>query len=142
MTPIELKAAIAALLAAEIGTYRATDTTALSPAIALLFDANQEQGDRFADGLEVVVDYAAAKTKNNMTAYGHPDSEITHKVSLIQHPTTGQHLMQTAQRKLQARFLRGYGSQVKVPSGSGALAEFTFLIPDSDLFGADRSLRP
>ncbi len=143
MTPKELKDTIATLLAAEIGAYRATDAGASAPAISLLFPYNQEPGDRFVEGLEVVVSFAPGRSKNNMTTYDQPDTQITHKVSLIQHPTTGatSHNMHTAAKKLQSRFLRGYGSEVKVDDGVSALAEFTFLIPDSDLWSADRAIR-
>lgn len=139
MTPLELKATIGTLLSAEIGTYAATDTGAIAPAIAVLFPENQDQGDRSAIGLEVVISYAPVSSRNNMTAYGLPDTQIIFKVSLIQHEiSTGIYTMTTAVAKLQGRFLNGYGSIV---SGESGLGEYTFLVPDSVLFPADRALR-
>ena len=142
MTPLELKATIETLLTAEIGTYKATDTTASAPAISILFPSNQDQGDRACTGLEVVMSYAPAASRNNRSVYQMPDTQLTYKVSLIQHEIpTGIYTMTTAVDKLQRRFLNGYGSIVQVDSSSSVLAEYTFLIPDSDLIPADRAIR-
>lgn len=142
MTPLELKTMIGTLLSAEIGTYTATDTAANAPAIAILFPANQDQGDRACTGLEVVMSYAPASSQNQKTTYDAIDTKTTYKVSLIQHEIpTGFYTMTTAVTKLQQRFINGYGSIVRVDSSSSALGEYTFLIPDSDLIPADRVLR-
>lgn len=142
MNPLELKTLIGALLTTEIGTYTATDTGAAAPAIALLFPANQNQGDRAVSGLEVVMSYSPVSSRNSNTAYGMLDTKVIYKVSLIQHPIdTDIYTLNTAVVKLQQRFINGYGSGVQVDDSSSALAEYAFLIPDSDLFPADRALR-
>ena len=133
---------IGTLLSDEIGTYTATDTNAAAPAIAILFPANQDQGDRACSGLEVVMSYAPAASQNQKTVYGALDTKTTYKVSLIQHEIpTGIYTMTTAVDKLQRRFINGYGSIVRVDADSAALGEYTFLIPDSELMPADRTLR-
>lgn len=142
MTPLEIKILIKDLLAAEIGTYTATDTGATAPAIAVLFPSNQDPGDRSVSGLEVVMSYAPTNSRNNRTVYGMADVRKIYKVSLIQYPiATDIYTIDAAITKLQRRFINGYGSIVQVDDSSSALAEYTFLIPDSDLFPADRAIR-
>jgi hypothetical protein len=120
-----------------VGTYIADDGLTTDPALAMLFQ-NQQQDSRSVDGLEVVILRNPQDTADPPMIYQMRTSERIFQVSLIQHKSTGLHTLEAAIDRVHTLFpFNAVGSMVKVPEDSFILAEYTLVIEDSDIDPAD-----
>ena len=115
-----------------VGTYTADDGTTTDPAIAMLFQ-NQQQDSRSTDGLEVVVLWGP-ESEDRPMIYQMATRERLFQVHLIQHKTTGLHTLESAIDRIHDLFpFNANGSRIKVPEDSFFLDEYVVNIEDSDI---------
>jgi hypothetical protein len=122
-----------------VGSYIADDGLTTDPALAMLFQ-NQQQDSRSVDGLEVVVLRNPLDTEDKPMIYQMRTSERIFQVALIQHKSTGSHHLEAAIDRIHTLFpFNAVGAMLKVPDDSFILGEYIVNIEDSDIDPANEA---
>ncbi|MGL4617857.1 MAG: hypothetical protein ACRCZS_02185 [Chroococcidiopsis sp.] len=121
-----------------VGRYIADDGVTTAPAIARLFE-NEQQDSRSVDGLEVVI-LRNPQATGDRPLYGVHSSERILQVNLIQHKSTTTHNLESAVTRIHELLpFAATGGPVRVNPEGFILAEYVIVIDDSDIDPADRS---
>ena len=137
MTPKELREDLEVLLAAQLGTYTASDGVTTSPAIAVLYP-NEEVDTSAVDGLEVIILRYAASSRNRLL-YTENTVDRKLQVYLVQHRSSTTHNLDAAISIIQARYPDAVGTIVSTKEQTGVLAQYAITIEDMEISPADRT---